>query len=78
LTQLDHELVTLLFEALAAPVGRKVTSNNPGKLRQRLYVVRKLDPSFLPLSFVISPHDPENELWIIHSPKETSDAPSQD
>ena len=55
----------LLVEALSSPLGIKVKTSDPLKLRQQLYVLRSGDPDCLCLSFVVSPSNPDDELWIV-------------
>lgn len=57
-------LLQLLYDALNAPLGVEVETNDPERLRQKLYPLRKADDIFLPLAFVISPFDAQ-KLWII-------------
>lgn len=59
------EFESILFAALASDLGLKVSTSSPDQLRQKLYAVRKNDPSFADLSFVISPANPDGELWIV-------------
>lgn len=64
-----NELLTLLYDALASEYGIIIRSDNPLKLRERLYPMRKTDPSFADLSFALSPSTPETDLWIIRRVK---------
>lgn len=64
-------LHSLLFQALTAPYGIEVPTNNAEKLRQDLYAARKADPSFACLSFILPPTDPQGLLWIIQRPEKT-------
>lgn len=57
-------LLGLLYEALGAEYGVAVETNDPDRLRQKLYPLRKTDEIFTPLAFVLSPFNPQ-ELWII-------------
>ncbi len=59
----------LLYSALQEPLGYCVTTSDPEKLRQRLYKLRKSNPTFALLAFVVSPQHPESELWIVHKPE---------
>lgn len=59
------EFVTHLYDALGSDFGIILRSDDPIKLRERLYPLRKSDPSFADLSFVLSPTSPETDLWII-------------
>lgn len=58
-------LLELLYAALHSTHGIIVSSRDPEKLRQKLYPLRKEDPSLLPLSFIISPLNPREDLWIV-------------
>jgi hypothetical protein len=55
----------LLLQAVASEHGLVVHTPEPLRLRQKLYSVKKEDVSFICLSFVLSPTDPDNELWIV-------------
>lgn len=68
-------LVELLYAAYHAEFGVVVETNDPERLRQKLYPLRKENPDFEPLAFVISPMNPQ-DLWIIKQPKEVIDAES--
>ena len=59
------EFASILFSALAADNGIKVTTSDPASLRQKLYAERRKDSTFASLSFVISPENPSGELWIV-------------
>lgn len=67
------ELADLLYRALASDVGVCVETNDPDRLRQKLYPIRKGLPDFDCLAFVISPLNPQ-DLWIIKQPKEIVNA----
>lgn len=55
-----------LYDALAAPIGLVILTDNPERLRQRLYSLRSENaPTFDNLSFVISPTNPTDQLWIV-------------
>ena len=60
----DLTLVNLLWEAVHSPFGIIVETNDAERLRQKLYPLRKDDPSFTPLAFVISPMN-GRDLWIL-------------
>jgi len=66
-------LVELLYAAYHSEFGVCVETNDPERLRQKLYPLRKENPDFEPLAFIISPLNP-SDLWIIKQPKETIDA----
>jgi hypothetical protein len=65
-------LVELLYAAYHADLGICVETNDAERLRQKLYPLRKDNPDFLPLAFVISPLN-GIDLWIIKQPKDTLD-----
>lgn len=67
----DLELASLLYDALREPLGTVIQTENPERLRQKLYAVRKESEDFAPLSFVISPIN-GLDLWIVN--KGSSDA----
>jgi hypothetical protein len=54
-----------LIEALASEFGIIVKSLDPIALRAKLYPLRKDDPEYHCLGFVISPTNPSEDLWII-------------
>lgn len=58
-------LLEILYEAYRADLGVIVQTNDPERLRQKLYAERKKDPELACLSFRISPTAPESELLII-------------
>lgn len=57
-------LLQHLYDALNAEIGIEVATDDPERLRQKLYPLRKSDEIFLPLAFIISPFD-KQKLWII-------------
>jgi hypothetical protein len=63
------ELAELLYRALGSELGVVVETNDPERLRQRLYALRKEIPEGSQLAFLISPLNPQ-DLWIIKQPKE--------
>lgn len=67
------QLADLLYQALAAELGIVVETNDPERLRQKLYPIRKKWPDFECLAFVISPLNPA-DLWIIKQPKDIVNA----
>jgi hypothetical protein len=68
-------LLELLYAAYHAEFGVVVETDDPERLRQKLYPLRKENPDFEPLAFVISPINP-TDLWIIKQPKETVESNS--
>jgi hypothetical protein len=69
----DHiQLLGLLGEALASPLGIAVETSDPEKLRQRLYPVRKSEPEFACLAFERSPLS-STELWIVKHERAKAD-----
>lgn len=61
-------LLELLYSALHSPYGIIVASRDPEKLRQKLYPIRKERPELTSLSFIISPLNPGEDLWIVKVP----------
>lgn len=59
-----QELFALLMRAATSPNGIAVSTNNADRLRQKLYPVKKLDTMFSDLAIIISPTNPETELFI--------------
>jgi hypothetical protein len=60
-------LLELLYEAYRSEIGIIVQTNDPERLRQKLYAERKKDPDLSCLSFRISPTSPDTELLIVKS-----------
>jgi hypothetical protein len=60
-------LIDYLYEALTTERGIVVASDDPLLLRTRLYVERRKDPILAQLSFVLSPFNPQGELWIVRT-----------
>jgi len=58
-------MIELLYEALDKEIGIKVATDNVERLRQKLYQFRRENPIFEPLSFIVSPTNPNGELWIV-------------
>lgn len=58
------ELTELLYNALSAERGIVVETNDPERLRQRLYAIRRESEDFTPLAFIISPLN-GLDLWIV-------------
>lgn len=55
-----------LYDALSAARGLVILTDSPERLRQRLYELRKThSPAFDDLSFLISPTNPNDQLWIV-------------
>lgn len=64
------ELIEILYTAFHSELGVCVQTDDPERLRQKLYPLKKEQPDFDCLSFIISPLNPM-DLWIIKQPKET-------
>lgn len=60
-----NELIAFLYTALRSECGIKLSTSDPERLRQKLYKIRKDDPELEVLSFVISPTNPQGELWLV-------------
>jgi hypothetical protein len=63
-------LLSLLYDAVRSPLGIVVETSDPEFLRQKLYPLRKREPEFEPLSFLISPINGV-DLWILKRPTES-------
>ena len=61
----DLELKELMYDALRTSLGTVIQTEDPERLRQRLYPLRKDSADFEPLSFVISPIN-GMDLWIVN------------
>ena len=59
------ELISLLTQACVTPLGIKVSTNDPNRLRQRLYAMRRGNPEFAHLSFLVPAASPEDTLYIL-------------
>lgn len=59
------ELAELLYDALRTPLGTVVQTEDPERLRQKLYAIRRECEDFAQLSFVISPLN-GLDLWIVN------------
>lgn len=66
-------LADLLYQALGSELGVVVETNDPERLRQKLYGIRKEIPDGDILAFIISPLNPA-DLWIIKQPREIASA----
>lgn len=63
-------LLELLYEAVGADgYGIQVRTEDAERLRQKLYPLKKSNPIFEELVFVLSPFDPEHCLWIMKKGK---------
>lgn len=65
----DLDLTELLYDALRTPLGIVIQTEDPDRLRQRLYPIRKGHEDFAQLSFVISPIN-GLDLWIVNKGNE--------
>lgn len=66
---MNEPLEALLYRAMLTPYGIVVESSNPDALRMKLYPLRKAQPDFAQLSFVLSPMN-ASHLWILRKPDE--------
>lgn len=57
----------ILYSALHSPCGIVLYSDDPMRLRAKLYAVRRElgDPELDALSFVESPVNPTEHLWVV-------------
>lgn len=73
-TKPPSPLIEHLYSALHSEFGVIVRTNNVERLRSRLYLLRKEDPSLAAVSITTSPTAPDSELWIVRNGKDVSDA----
>lgn len=61
------DLLALWYAALASAAGIVVETDDPERLRQKLYQVRAAaaDQSLADLSLVISPLNPDSQVFIV-------------
>lgn len=63
------DLLEKLYDALRSPLGTVIETEDPERLRAKLYALRRerqdTDPQLRVLSFIISPTNPGSELWIV-------------
>lgn len=59
------EYVELLYDAARSRFGLVIETNDAERLRQRLYAIRKENPDFANLAFVISPFN-GSDLWVVN------------
>lgn len=59
------ELTEILYDAARSTFGLVVETNDPERLRQKLYAIRKEDEALSPLAFIISPMNGV-DLWILN------------
>ena len=64
-----QELTSLLTQACLSEVGVVIETNDPNRLRQRFYAIRKKSPEFSHLSFIIPPQASGNTLFILAKPE---------
>lgn len=67
------DLLEHLWAAVHSPVGTVLETDDPERLRQKFYALRRGKPEFANLSFVISPENGK-DLWIVN--KGNQDAPA--
>lgn len=59
------ELTELLYDAIRTPLGTVIQTEDPERLRQKLYSIRRESEDFMQLSFVISPIN-GLDLWVVN------------
>jgi hypothetical protein len=59
------EQLAILTEACQHPLGAVVETNDPNRLRQRFYAMRRAHPEFEHLSFVVPADGDGTVLYII-------------
>ena len=66
---MSADLTSLLFSALASPLGVSVACSDADRLRQQLYRIRRENPlDFASLSFILPPNSGGSTLWIVRKP----------
>jgi len=70
-------MIEHLYSALHARLGVVIQTDNPERLRQKLYAIRRetMDQDLSILSFIISPTDP-TQLWIVKNDKTKGTPPA--
>ncbi len=66
---MSASFLEILYKAYNAELGVIVETNDPERLRQKLYAERKKDPDLKCLSFRINPTSPHNQLLILNGRK---------
>jgi hypothetical protein len=69
----QNDFAEILYAAFHSEFGVVVETNDPERLRQKLYPLRKENPDFDCLAFVISPLNP-TDLWIIKQGDKNAEA----
>jgi hypothetical protein len=66
-----QEPLEILYQALASPIGLVIAVGDFVKDQAKLYQARSKsgDPDLEVLQFRRSPHNPEQELWIVKGAK---------
>lgn len=66
------EYLEVLYEALRADIGLVIATEDAERLRQRLYAIRRDQPEFKSLAFIISPMNGA-DLWIVKKEQASED-----
>jgi hypothetical protein len=61
-------LIEYLYRAYNSELGIVLRTNNPDRLRQKLYAERKKDPDLACISINISKTQPESEILLVRKP----------
>lgn len=61
--------VEFLYQALAAPIGIALATQNPVAAKALIYSARSAaaDPALMGVTIMVSPRDPQSEIWMIKS-----------
>lgn len=64
---MSSNYLELWYRAFASTFGIVILTDNPERLKQKLYAARKdsLDPDLESISIIQSPTDPNNEFWLV-------------
>lgn len=63
--------IELLYKSLEHPFGISVTTDDPKRLREKLYAARReaKNPDFENLSFIFGRANPATTVWIVRNSK---------
>jgi hypothetical protein len=69
------DIFEILIEALDSPYGIIVATNDPERLKQKLYAEMKKDEMFKALSCCTSRTNPGGEVWIVKKGQPDAERP---
>lgn len=65
----DTELLTMMLRAMESEYGIAIRTDNPTLLRNRLYKLKKTQPSLSELALVSPPVNSDTTLWLVRKDK---------